>query len=122
MRIQAAEQSVLRATQSVLTVMLGMRKPNKNECANNQAHTAALYREMTVAGDRLLEVLRFELKFRKIDLSYATGEVLERWRICQSAVELCGEEYVAALTNWREAIVEDCKSANHQRHPHPRVH
>jgi len=65
-----------------------------------------LWREMTGAGDLLIEALRLEQEFGEVDLTQVEDDVLERWRLNRRAVERLAGYYASALSQWREALLE----------------
>jgi len=110
MTLPLSHQPVLRAAvQSVLNGMLGA-PVDTNTGTQDGNRLGVLYQEMTAAGDRLGDALRLEQEFNKIDLTQ-----LERWRLHRQTVECMAQKYASAVSNWRDALLLQCRGGTRQR-------
>ena len=70
------------------------------------------WRDMTAAGDLLIDALRLEQEFNETDPTKAEGDELERWRLHRNTVECIAEDYASAVSKWREALQVECLPQN----------
>jgi hypothetical protein len=104
MTMQLSDQPVLRAVQSIPQVIIGATV-DTNRPAQNRTRLEVFWRDMTAAGDLLIDALRLEQEFSKIDLTEADDDVLERWRLHRKTVKCRVEDYASAVSDWREALL-----------------
>ena len=75
------------------------------------------FRQMSHTGDRLLKLLRAEQNFRRVDLSQTTDEAMQQWRDCRSTVNKLVQDYLSAVSAWREGILEEYVTASSPTSP-----
>jgi hypothetical protein len=63
-----------------------------------------LRREMTAAGDRLLNALQLENEFTRLYSGFRRVEVLEQWREARRLVERTAEDYDRSANGYLEAV------------------
>lgn len=100
MRIQVADQQVLKAVQSVLRATFALPKILRDRSPKTQPRSELLHLKLLQTGDLLIDALRLER-----DLSEDEG--LERWRACREMVDHLAQDYASALAAWQEALEED---------------
>jgi hypothetical protein len=100
MRIQVADQQVLKAVQSVLRATFGLPKILRDRSPKPQPRSELLHLKMLHIGDLLIDALRLER-----DLSEDEG--LAQWRACRAVVDHLVQDYASALAAWSEAVEED---------------
>jgi hypothetical protein len=113
MTLELTDQPALRAVQSILRALIG--SPEDTSRPGQRTRLEVLWRDMTAAGDLLADVLRLEQKFNKIDLTQTDADVLDRWRLHRQTVERMAEDYVSAVSNWREALQVECQALESNR-------
>ncbi|SPE26087.1 hypothetical protein SBA6_1010017 [Candidatus Sulfopaludibacter sp. SbA6] len=107
MTLQLSGQPVLRAVQSILQIMIGAPADTSRR-AQHGTRLEIVYRDLTAAGDVLIDALLREQEFSRIDFTQAEEDVLERWRLHRKTVESMAENYASTLSNWRQTLLADC--------------
>ena len=95
------------AGQSLLKALIGAFV-NRSRRAQHGTRIEVLWREMTAAGDLLIDALRLEQEFSKSDFTEVEGDVLKRLRLHRNTVECIAEDYASAVSKWREALQGEC--------------